>query len=244
MIRNLAVVLFGLSGVGATLFAQQEFKQTQVTSTERLDFAPGGTIRCSNSYGDLRVEAWDRPEVEMTVTKSLQRFGVSKTQDQDARRMESIHVSMDRKSPGELTISTMLASRHGDWAPPLPRNTTAGVAMEYEIHVPRDSRLAIQHHTGSVSVTGVTGDIDASVGRGDLLLWLAPGTYSIDAKTKLGNISSEFEGDAISQYLVGQHFTRVSAAPSRKLHLRMGFGGIAIQEILPESDAPAAVKTE
>ena len=106
--------------------------------------------------------------------------------------------------------------------------------------VPRDSRLAIHHGTGMVSVSGVTGDIEASAGRGDIVLWLEPGAYSVDAKTKLGSVSSDLEGASLSQYLTGQHFTHVDPAPSRRLRLRMGFGGITIKQILPESEVPSA----
>jgi hypothetical protein len=42
-----------------------------------------------------------------------------------------------------------------------------------------------------VSVSGMAGDIDANVGRGDILLWLPPGAYSLDARTKFGIVSSD-----------------------------------------------------
>ena len=105
-----------------------------------------------------------------------------------------IRVATKRTSPAELTITTKLASRHGDWSPPLPSIQTNGVTAEYEIHVPRDSRLVIHHSVGYVHISGVTGDIDASVRRGDIMLWLPPNSYSIDAKTRFGKVSSEVEG--------------------------------------------------
>jgi len=239
---TLAFVFFPLSTLGTLpLYAQDAPKVPgQIASTESVNFGPGGTIHVDHSYGDLNIEAWDRPEVEIAVVKSLLRFGDSKTQAEDQRRLDSIRVTAERKSPTELTILTTLASRHGDWAPPLPRTTTAGVKAEYEIHVPRDSKLVIHHGTGSVSVRGVTGDIEAACGRGDILLWLPPGSYSIDARTKLGIVSSELEGAKLSRYLVGQRFIRAAATPSHQLHLRMGFGGITIRGILPESE-PSAV---
>jgi hypothetical protein len=241
MTRNLAVVLFGLGGLGTTvpLHGEQEFKQTQVTSTERVSFAPGGTIHVNHSYGDLNVDGWDRPEVEVTVTKSLNRFGESKIQDQDKSRLASIQVTTAQGSPTELTISTMLASRHSKWSPPLPSTTTAGVGLEYAIHVPHDSKLVIHHGIGSVSVAQVTGDVEATCGRGDILLWLLPGgSYAIDAKVKFGHVSSVLEGSALNQYLIGQRFRRADSPSSHRLHLRMGFGGITIQEIAPEAIGP------
>ena len=66
-----------------------------------------------------------------------------------------IRVATKRTSPVELTITTKLASRHGDWSPPLPSIQTNGVTAEYEIHVPRDSRLVIHHSVGYVHISGV-----------------------------------------------------------------------------------------
>jgi hypothetical protein len=252
MTRNLAVVLFGLSGLGTILplYGEQEFKKTEVTNTERVSFAPGGTIRVTHSYGDLNVAGWDRPEVEITVTKSLNRFGESKTQDQDKSRLESIRITTANASPAELTISTGVPVRAKpftggeDFHPEslvLPSAKKSGVSLEYDIHVPRDSKLVIQHGTGSVSVTGVTGDLEATCGRGDILLWLLPGSYSIDAKVKFGHVSSDLEGAALNQYLIGQRFDRTNPALSHRLHLRMGFGGITIKETQPEAIGPVAV---
>ena len=48
-----------------------EMKQFQVTSTETVNFAPGGIVRITGSYGDVTVEGWEQPSVEVTLTKSL-----------------------------------------------------------------------------------------------------------------------------------------------------------------------------
>ena len=82
MTRKLAAVLFGLSAMGTALsmFAapgpgERGPKQSfEATSTERMNFLPGGTISLNSSYGYLTVEGWDEPEVEITVTKSTNGF--------------------------------------------------------------------------------------------------------------------------------------------------------------------------
>jgi len=247
MLKKLLIVFFpSLLAVMLPLFAADEFKQPQVTNTERVDFPPGGAIRIDGSYGSLTVEGWDQPAVEITVTKSL-RFGGSKRQDQDQPRLESVKVVTQRSSDTQLTISTVVPSRSKpfagghDFNPAslvLARKNNGGVRLEYQIYVPRDTRLAIHHGTGLVSVSGVTADIDASAGRGDIMLWLRPGSYSIDAKTKAGIVSSDLTGTALNQYLTGERFTHVDPAPSQRLYLRMGFGGITIKEIYPESEVP------
>jgi hypothetical protein len=237
--RLLALLPLYLLGTTLPLWSADGTREpSPVTTTERVSFAPGGTIRIQGTYGYLNVEGWDRPEVEVTVIKSLQ-FDYKAQQPGDAaKRLDGIRTVTERKSPTELTISTMIPSRRHHVPLVMPHTTTGGVLIEYEIHVPRDSRLAIHHGVGNVDVNGVTGDIEAHAGRGDIVLWLAPGSYSIDAKTKFGNVSSELEGAALNQYLIGQRFTRAATPPSHQLRLRMGFGGITIKGILPESEAP------
>jgi hypothetical protein len=230
MRRPCAIAVLVLGAVGVTLPLSGESQQpVQISNTERVDFPPGGTIRINGSYGHLVVEGWDRPDVEITVTKS-------------GARSDSVRVATNRASDTELTISTTLPSRHGDWFPFLPSTTTAGVRTEYEIHVPRDTQLVIHNHVGYVFVSGVTGDIDASASRGDILLMLPDsGTYSIDAETKLGAVSSDFDGSVLSRYLIGQNFARTFPSPSQHLYLRMGFGGITIKAVPAEAEGPVLV---
>jgi hypothetical protein len=210
-------------------------KPVELVTTDHVNFASGGLIRIDGSYGTLNIEGWDKAEVEVTVTKSRPlRFGDSPKPDDDKRRLESIGIKTALKSPTELTISTTLPSVHRMWLSLLPRTTTNDVDADYEIHVPRDSRLAIQHGAGFVQVRGVTGDIQATAGRADILLWLPLGAYSVDAKTKFGIVSSELDGTASNQHLIGEHFARANPAPSHRLDLRVGFGGITIRQIPPE----------
>src|ERR1700722_4590898 len=222
----------------------EEFKQVQVTNTERVNFAPGGLIRLNNSYGDVTVEGWDRPEVDVTVVKSMPFDDHREHPELGSQHLEAVNVITERRSDSELAISTTLPKR-AHFSPPLPHTTKGGVMLEYQIHVPRVSSLTIHHGAGSVTVSDVAGDIEATVGRGDIMLWLppgwdAPGLYSIDAKTKLGRVSSELEGTTLSQFLIGQRFTRGNSPPAHRLRLRVGFGGITILGIKPESEASPA----
>ncbi len=245
MTLRLAAVLCGVSVLLPTLPLlgsegpeEKGPKQSfEVTNTERVSFLPGGIIHLDHSYGYLTVEGWDEPEVEVTVTKSTDRFYETGQKEEAGRRLDLIRVVTERRSETELSITTILASRHGDWAPPLPSATKVGVTVDYRIHVPRDSRLVIHNRTGYVWVSDVTGDIEATSRTGDMIVMLPdPGPYSIDAKTRLGSITSDFTGKAHNnQFLVGSHFLYGSQAPSRRIHLRMGIGSITIKKGPPSA---------
>jgi hypothetical protein len=234
------VLIFGMLTLRLSAFSEEYVKpQPEETRTEHVDFSPGGLIRLDGAYGDLFVEGGERPEVEITVTKSM-RYKYESAQSQRAvQHMESLRVVTERRSPTELTISIMLPPSHRKWSPPLPSTTKAGVMLEYHLVVPRNSRLVIHQGVGNVLVRDVTGDIEAACRIGDILLWLSGSrTYSIDARSRAGTVSSDFSGAVRSHLLFGQAFSSPNPAPSQRLYLRVGFGGITIKPILPESETP------
>ena len=251
--KNQLAMVFGLSVLGAALPAlaadgpeskgpRQSF---EVTSTERVNFLPGGTIRLVNSYGYLTVEGWDEPEVQVTVTKSTDRFFDPEKKAEAQQRFEQVRVVTERRSDKELAISTILPARNYLFrsvlpldriivTKPLVPNNRRGVTVEYKVLVPRDSRLVVRHDTGYVWVSDVTGDIDVNSHTGDMIVMLPdPGPYSIDARTRLGSVSSDFTGKGRYRFLAGSRFAYASQTPPRRISLRMGCGSITIKQVPP-----------
>ena len=225
---NLAILYFELGLLGMTLPISGAEQRVEVTKTERINFAPGGIIRINSSYGTLNVEGWDRPEVEIAVVKSTEQYYEPKQREKGASLLDRAHISTERVSDTELAIST-----HQD------RKTS----VDYEIRVPRDSRLDI-HGTGQVLVANVTGDIQATGHRGDLVLMLPDtGAYSIDAKTKVGVVTSDFAGDLHHRrYLLGERFAGPPA--SQRIYLRVSLGGITIKSVPPEAEPPVTTSAK
>jgi hypothetical protein len=232
MMLKLAAAL----GTILPLFADDGARQpVQVTTSERVNFVAGGLIRFNASYGDLYVEGWDRPEVEIKLTRSLSRYYTPQQREKAAARIEQIHIATQRVSDTELTISTSRVFLNRDFLPHLPPTNKGGVMVEYRVHAPYDSRLAIHHGGGNILISNVTGDIEATSSRGDIMLMLPDKyKYSIDAKSKMGTVSSDFAGDMhVRRYLVGERFSSDSPAPARRIYLRIGFGGITIKAVPP-----------
>jgi len=200
------------------LFAAEETRRpATVSTTDRLDFAPGGVIRVNGSYGYLTIEGWDEPSVQITVTKCTDRLYEAGQTDTAERRLGLVRVMTERRSSTELAINTA-------------RRRKAHVTLDYRILAPRDSQLIIHHGSGFVWVAGMTGDIEAHSHSGDMILiQSATERYSIDARTRFGDVSSDFEGVDKSQFLVGDRFTHLVEEPLRRLFLRMGRGKITIR---------------
>ena len=235
MTSRLAMV-FGLSVLGTIpalqaaegVYEKGPKQSFEATSTERVPFAPGGTIRLKNSYGYLTVEGWDEPEVEITVIKSTDSLYEPSQQQLAERPFGEVRVVTERLSDKELAISTIIPARRR-----LLPNAEHGVTVEYRIRVPRDSRLIVHHDHGYVWVSDMTGDLDVRSHTGDMIVMLPePGPYSIDARTRLGSVSSDLTGKSLSrlsQFLVGSHFDYTSLAPKRRVYLRMGRGSITLK---------------
>jgi hypothetical protein len=251
MKRQLVALFFAWSAMGTALplFAEGEpadkpvekapRQSFEAISTERVKFPPGGAIRVDHSYGYLTVEGWDEPEVEIILTKSTGRFLEPERKEQAAKAFEQIRVVAERRSDQELTISTALPDRRGfpySILPSrqiiftMPKKTTLGVTVDCTVHVPRDSRLTVHQDHGYVWVSDVAGDIEVDSHTGDMTVLLPePGPYSIDARTRLGSVSSDVAGSGHKQFLVGTHFVHAGQAPSRRIYLRMGRGSITIK---------------
>jgi len=228
--------LLGQATAAQTKGAEASILPVQTTSTDRVNFVPSGIIHINDSFGNLYVQGWDQPDVELTVTKTAWSRHGAQGRPNATKRLEHFRVATERPSNAELVISTAPSSHT------LMGRAKRGILIEYRIRVPRDAKLVIRHDSGMVLVTDTFADIEATASYGDIVLMLAhPETYSVDARTKFGGVSSDYTDAARRQHLIGARFEHPNAAtPAHRLYLRMGMGGITIKDIPLKPEAPMA----
>jgi hypothetical protein len=236
MTRGMAAVLLGLGVLRAGLALAAEegsepYPQSfEVTTTEHIPFGPNGTIHLTGSYGYLSVDGWDEPEVQITVIKSTNGFYEPSQKSQALERLGLIKVANERKSDTDLTISTTRPARKNR-VYPLPRTTEEGVTVEYQLRVPRDSGLDVHHDNGYVWINDLTGELKVASHTGDMIVMLPdPGPYSIDARSRLGSVSSDFVARTYTHFLVGTRYEYTGQTQARHIVLRMGRGSITIKK--------------
>ena len=238
MTNTILRIAASIALASSPLFADEILKPPAASMTaQSTDFAPGGTLKVTGSYDDLYIEGWDRDRIEVTATKFMPYEFDPQHPEHSAKNLESIGVLLERKSPTEMAITTSTPPRKGLVAhlPMVPK--TNHVRIEYHVYVPHNTKLVIHHDIGLVDITDVTGDIEATCHRGDIILWLPDsGTYAVDARNKLGKVSSDFAGSSHARFLVGQQFQGEDSGAPHKLLLRMGFGGITLKPMFPESE--------
>ena len=149
----LAFLAIAAPGFGADTSNQLIHKST----TQTVPFPAGGTIQVNHSFGELWVEGWDRPEVEITLTKSPDElYGAH---DQGATRLtDNVKVTVNHRSDSELDISTSV-SHFSRWRHPFSEE--GDVMLEYRIRAPRNANLVIHHKDGDVLISNMLGDIEA-----------------------------------------------------------------------------------
>jgi hypothetical protein len=216
-----------LLGVGCLLFADDEVRQkVQVSHTETVDFPSGGRLVLRNSIGELTIEGWDRPDVEIATIKSTKTEVATRDRKKAAHELDKVKVSVARQG-ADLVIATDYRRRRR-LSPARLLRPVASFDLEYYIKAPRNAGLAVDRATGEVHVSNLTADIHATVGNGMITLNIpAEGLYDIDAKSKLGAVISDFPGHAQRTGLFGHKFVQGTPAP-HKLYLRAGFGDIVI----------------
>jgi hypothetical protein len=226
-------------GIACLLLADDETPQKiEVAKTEHADLPSGGTVRFENSTGDLTIEGWDQPGVQISTLKStkLAYTSGSREREKASRMLDKVKVSEARQGD-ELVITTEFP-RHVRFLPH-PSVGDRDFDLEYVVKVPRNAKLIVNHDEGEVHFDEVTGDVRATSIQGTILLHL-PQTaqYNIDAKSHLGEVISDFPGTLKRRHWLSHDFTGKSPAP-RRLDLRIGFGDIVILKIrTPPPPAP------
>jgi hypothetical protein len=245
--KRTLTVLFGMS---CLLFADDEPRQkVHVTHTERADFPTGGLLQLKNSIGELTVEGWDRPDVEITTIKSTKAAYASQDREKASHELHKVRISVERHGE-DLVVNTDFPRRRGlpsaSVAPGKDFGSLTGILtspasllraatnfdLEYRIKAPMNARLAADHDMGEVHVDNLTSDIHVTVLNGGITLHLPQeGQYGIDAKSDVGGVNSDFPGRTKRRpWLLGHQFVQRTPAP-HKLYLRVGFGDITILKI-------------
>ena len=228
--------------------ADQSEPKVQVTSkTEHIDFPSGGTLRFKNSVGVLSVEAWDRPDVEITTIKSTRVETDAGKHDKAMRDLDRVSITTERRGD-ELVVTTEFPA-HRPFRLPYPLSGEISFNLEYRVKAPATARIIADHTLGQVNIDGLIDDIQVNLAQGEILLHLPEDQkYNIHAQSDFGNVNSDFSGqEKRTGWLLGHRSVDENSGAPHKLNLRVGFGDIVILKIrvpkFPDTTATAP-KTE
>jgi hypothetical protein len=209
-------LLLSFVTAAALLSAGEPPARQHNTSTQRLDMAANGILRVDGSFGELSVEGWDRPDVEVTILRTAP----------TEAELNLVQITAQRSKEDAVITTTIPKVR---FPKRLVKNTLP-VDLEYRIKAPRGARIVIGHLYGEVHLTNLTGELHVTDKHGQITVYLAADAgYAIDAFTKLGAVDSDFPGEERPRTMkLGHTFLREAPADKPKLYLRVGYGDITI----------------
>lgn len=141
-VATMAVAL-GLATLGAVPARAQQ------VWTAQYPLPNGGRVSVENVQGEIVVEGWDRPEVQVLVTKTV-RGG-------DASRLDDVRIVVER-GENSLAFHTVY-----------PEGLDEPIRVDYRLKVPRQARLdALSTLEGNVLVANVEGVVAARCLNGNI----------------------------------------------------------------------------
>jgi hypothetical protein len=162
-----AVAAIALAAVAVTAAPIRGLAKDGQTSELAIPMPPSGVLRILNAGGRIIVNAWDRDEVLLTITREVVTRGSSAAflglgagsaiDDATRAALEAFEPSLKHSSDA-IEVTTL--SR--------PPSDDVIVNYNYEVRMPRGSTLAVSNGSGPVSVSGVQGGVNVATGNGDV----------------------------------------------------------------------------
>jgi hypothetical protein len=207
----------------------------QTITTQTLDLPAEGILHFRESIGELNIEGWDQPRVEIAAISSAK---AGYDEKGASKQRERVRVHAERHGD-EIAVDTVFPKRFL-LVRPFRDGGMSPIELEYRVKAPRNARLEIQHQSGEVHLEFMTGDIRVTDGKGQITLYLPEeGQYSIDALSRLGAVDSDFPGRERRKLEWGHSFVQQDPAAAHKIYLHIGFGDITILKAPQPEALPA-----
>lgn len=202
-------------------------EKASISNTQTLSFDREGVIQLEQSFGEVQIEGWDRPEVEITTIRSTHMKYTESERVEAEKELEGIAITAVKQGEDRLKITTQFPSRK--LSRPLWGKTNT--ELKYVIKAPAQAKLVVHHDIGQVTVKNFTSDIEVTNRIGEIGLTLRePEAYAVDASVRIGDLSSDV-GCSEGRNLIGHQLHTDAGALHRQLYLRVGIGDISIKKI-------------
>lgn len=171
---------------------------------QQISVAGADAVRLEFAVGEVEVEAWDRPQVELSVKVTC-----DKKTARCVDAAKSLHLVYG-------ISGDQLRVRFKDW----PKwGGTKGLGVEAHINVPRNLALKTDLGVGELTIKGVEGSVTADLGVGEVDITLPKEAFrSATLDTGIGETSLS---------VAGRHYESAGLM-TRTIHWKDGKGRAAL----------------
>jgi len=230
-----AVAAVGLAALSSA--APASAAHLRNVSEKVFPFAPGGAIVIESMNGRIVVEAWDRSDVRVQITREVRAGSDDEAKKllRDLKADVSVH-------PGEIRIESIYPKKQkvvGFWD--LVGQSVRATNIHYYLQVPRETSVDLSTTNGEIRVREVRGKVDVATTNGDVDVSGVRGT--LDTHTTNGEVRlARIDGSADASTTNGSVAVELSGMTSTgAMRLETTNGNIALT--MPR-DAHAVLEAE
>ena len=152
-------VFAALGGAPAALAAE-----IRNVGERTFPFAPGGEVVIASQNGRIVVEAWDKPQIRVQITRTVRAGDEARAK----ALMKGLRADVEVR-PNQLRIQSRypkIRENVGIWD--ILGGRVAALQIHYYLQVPRNTSFSLETSNGEVRVRGTRGDVEAVTVNGDV----------------------------------------------------------------------------
>lgn len=212
-ISHFSFVLCGVLVCFPQALRADEFSQISHQSIRLFSF---GTLTVDTRMGDIRIEGWDNPRVEIEAEKVVR----AKSAEKASPLYDRMKIQIEGADQ-QIVLRTIYPSRR-IWR---PFRDESRLSVNYRIYMPYDANLTLKCVDGDVRVRGIVGRQLLRVNYGDVEVDV-PSIYrlrSLRAHSWLGYVQSDIHGEDSAGF--GQRISFWNPKGDQDIVIRVRLGG-------------------
>ncbi len=209
-------VLCGFSSLRADEFTRSSHYSARLFST--------GTLVVDTRLGDIQIEGWDEPRVEIEAEKVVRAPSAAKAGALYSR----IRIAVEGADHA-VRIRTLYPPRRL-WR---PFRGESKLSVNFRIKMPYDAALNLQCVDGDVQIRGLVGRERLRVNYGDVEIDV-PSIYrlrSLQARTLLGYVESDLHGEESAGF--SRRISFWNSSGDQDIQVRVRMGGVYVYGYAP-----------
>jgi hypothetical protein len=208
-----------LLGVQVPLRAD-EFSKTSHYSARMFSY---GTLTIDTRMGDIQVDGWDEPRLEIDAEKVVE-AGNEKKAEPLYDQVQVVLTGQDK----QVLLRTVYPARRL-WR---PFRDESKLSVNFRIHMPFDANVTLKCVDGDVRISGLVGKQEISVNYGDVEINV-PSVYrlrSLSARSILGYVQSDLHGENSAGW--GRKIMFWNSQGDQDIKVRVRMGGVYVYSSL------------
>ncbi len=150
--------------------------QAKKVAEKVFEFAPEGEVTIESRNGRIVIEAWDRPQVRVQITRTVRAADAQQAQ----ALLKELKADVELR-PGRLEIVSRYPKRRenvGLWD--FLGRKIAAMDIHYYLQVPKATAVTLHTTNGEIRVRGTSRGVDAATTNGDIRVSGASGPVEVE----------------------------------------------------------------